>query len=159
MDLHGKVAFVTGASMGIGRQLSLDLARGGAVVVGVARGVDALRELLAALRPVSPRSEIVALDVADAARVREVIDDVVVRHGRLDVLINNAAVEERRSILQTTLEDVERAMRVNFGGMVHCTLAALPAMVRQGAGRIVNVASAVGPALYRRAIVRTQPPP
>jgi len=144
MDLHGKVAFVTGASMGIGRQLSLDLARGGAVVVGVARGVDALRELLAALRPVSPRSEIVALDVADAARVREVIDDVVVRHGRLDVLINNAAVEERRSILQTTLEDVERAMRVNFGGMVHCTLAVLPAMVRQGAGRIVNVASAVG---------------
>ena len=144
MDLHGKVAFVTGASMGIGRQLSLDLARGGAVVVGVARGVDALRELLAALRPVSPRSEIVALDVADAARVREVIDDVVARHGRLDVLINNAAVEERRSILQTTLEDVERAMRVNFGGMVHCTLAALPAMVRQGAGRIVNVASAVG---------------
>ena len=144
MDLHGKVAFVTGASMGIGRQLSLDLARGGAVVVGVARGVDALRELLAALRPVSPRSEIVALDVADAARVREVIDDVVARHGRLDVLINNAAVEERRSILQTTLEDVERAMRVNFGGMVHCTLAALPAMVRQGAGRIVNVSSAVG---------------
>src|SRR5438132_1235873 len=97
-----------------------------------------------ALRPVSPRSEIVAVDVADAARVREVIDDVVARHGRLDVLINNAAVEERRSILQTTLEDVERAMRVNFGGMVHCTLAALPAMVRQGAGRIVNVASAVG---------------
>ena len=58
MDLHGKVAFVTGASMGIGRQLSLDLARAGAVVVGVARGMEALRELLAALQPISPRSEI-----------------------------------------------------------------------------------------------------
>src|SRR5438132_9692147 len=144
MDLHGKVAFVTGASMGIGRQLSLDLAGGGAVVVGVARGVDALRELLAALQPVSPRSEIVALDVAAAGRVREVLEDVVARHGRLDVLINNAAIEERRSILATPLEDVERAMRVNFGGMVHCTLAALPSMVRQGFGRIVNVSSAVG---------------
>src|SRR5437899_12145583 len=104
MDLHGKVAFVTGASMGIGRQLSLDLARGGAVVVGVARGVDALRELLVALRPVSPRSEIVALDVADAGRVREVLEGVVARHGRLDVLINNAAIAARRSILAPPLE-------------------------------------------------------
>src|SRR5947207_3971595 len=107
MDLHGKVAFVTGASMGIGGQLSLDLARGGAVVVGVARGVDALHELLAALRPVSPRSEIVALDVADAARVREVIDDASARHGRLDVLLNNAAVEERPTHLPQPPDDVQ----------------------------------------------------
>ncbi|TMA61801.1 MAG: SDR family oxidoreductase [Deltaproteobacteria bacterium] len=144
MDLRDKVALVTGASMGIGRQISLDLARAGAVVVGVARGVEALRALLPLLQRTSPRSEVTPLDVAEAAAVREVVEGVVSRHARLDILINNAAVEERRSILATTVEDVDRVMRVNFGGMVSCTLAALPAMVRQGFGRIINVSSAVG---------------
>ena len=144
MDLHDKVALVTGASMGIGRQISLDLARAGAVVVGVARGVEALGELLPLLQRASPRSEVTPLDVAEADAVREVVQGVVSRHARLDILINNAAVEERRSILETKVEDVDRVMRVNFGGMVNCTLAALPSMVRQGFGRIVNVSSAVG---------------
>src|SRR5437870_7789310 len=144
MDLRDRVALVTGASMGIGRQISLDLARAGAVVVGVARGVEALRALLPLLQSASPRSEILPLDVADAAAVRAAVERIVSRHARLDVLINNAAVEERRSILETKLEDVERVMRVNFGGMVNCTLAALPTLARQGFGRIVNVSSAVG---------------
>ena len=144
MDLRNKVALVTGASMGIGRQISLDLARGGAVVVGVARGAEALGELLPLLQRVSPRSEVVPLDVAQAAAVREVVQGVVSRHERLDILINNAAIEERRSIVETKLEDVDRVMRVNFGGMLNCTLAALPIMIRQGSGRIINVSSAVG---------------
>ena len=144
MDLRDKVALVTGASMGIGRQIALDLARAGAVVVGVARGAEALAELLPALQSLSPRSEVIPLDVAQANAVRGVVQGIVSRHGGLDILVNNAAVEERRSILATTLEDVDRVMRVNFGGMVNCTLAALPSMVRQGFGRIVNVSSAVG---------------
>ena len=144
MDLRDKVALVTGASMGIGRQISLDLARAGAVVVGVARGAEALGELLPSLQSVSPRSEVISLDVAQANAVREVVQGIVSRHGRLDILVNNAAVEERRSILETKLEDVDRVMRINFGGMVNCTLAALPGMVQQGFGRIVNVSSAVG---------------
>jgi len=113
-------------------------------VVGVARGAEALGELLPSLQSVSPRSEVVSLDVAQANAVRGVVQGIVSRHGRLDILVNNAAVEERRSILETKLEDVDRVMRVNFGGMVNCTLAALPSMVRQGFGRIVNVSSAVG---------------
>src|SRR5439155_6089855 len=145
MDLRDKVALVTGASMGIGRQISLDLARAGAVVVGVARGVEALGELLPLLQRASPRSEVTPLDVAEADAVREVVQGVVSRHARLDILINNAAVEERRSILETKLEDIDRVMRVNFGGMVNCTLAALPVMIRHGSARIINVSSAVGP--------------
>src|SRR5207244_3962832 len=119
-------------------------AQGGCVVGGGARGAEALGELLPSLQRLSPRSEVIPLDVAQAAAVSEVVQRIVSRHGRLDILVNNAAVEERRSILATTLEDIERVMRINFGGMVNCTLAALPIMVRQGFGRIVNVSSAVG---------------
>lgn len=144
MDLQWKVAVVTGASMGIGRQVALDLARAGAAVVGIARGRAALDQLVSTLRPISPSSEVKSLDVSEVEAVRATLTEVVSRHGRLDVLVNNAAVEERRPVLETTPEDVERVMRINFGGVVNCTLAAVPIMVRQGSGRIVNVSSAAG---------------
>src|SRR5439155_26593123 len=109
MDLRDKVALVTGASMGIGRQISLDLARAGAVVVGVARGVEALGQLLHLLQRASPRSEVTPLDVAEADAVREVVPGVVSRHATRDIMYKYADVEKRRSLLEYKSYVVVRA--------------------------------------------------
>lgn len=144
MDLRDKVAVVTGASMGIGRRIALDLARGGAVVVGVARGPEALSDLLTELHAANAASWVRLLDVSDAPGVRIAFEEIFARHGRVDILVNNAGIEERRPVLQASSDDVDRTMRINFGGTVNCTLAAVPVMVRQRFGRIVNVSSAAG---------------
>jgi short-subunit dehydrogenase len=128
--LLDNIAVVTGASMGLGRQMAIDLRHAGARVIGIARGADELVDI--------------TLDVGDAEAVHEAFDQILTQHGRIDVLINNAGIEERRSVLHTTPPDVERTMRVNFGGVVNCCLAAIPSMVRHGSGDIVNVSSAAG---------------
>lgn len=144
MDLRDRVAVVTGASLGIGRSVALELASAGATVIGVARSPGPLNDLVSELHQRSPSSWARPLDVADPAAVAAAFEDIVARHGRLDVLVNNAGIEERRPVQATTPEDVDRTMRINFSGTVHCCLAAVPVMVRQRAGRIVNVSSAAG---------------
>jgi len=143
MRLRDRVALVTGASLGIGRRIALDLARAGATVVGVARRAEALAEADAELRGISPDSWTRTLDVADEQAVRALLEEIVERHGRLEILICNAAIEERGSVLDLDLETVRRIMRVNFEGVVNCVLAAVDDMVAHGEGWIVGVSSGV----------------
>lgn len=138
MDVAGRVALVTGASMGLGRRIASDLAERGVIVIGVARGADALAQLDLA------GGWTRAVDVSDEAAVPSLIDDIVAKHGRLDILINNAGIEERRAVTELTPEDVRRTMRVNFEGVVNCTLSALPHMVERGEGWIVSTTSGAG---------------
>jgi 3-oxoacyl-[acyl-carrier protein] reductase len=141
MDLAGRVALVTGASIGLGRRFALDLAASGATVIGIARTQSLLDALAAEL---GDNGWTRALDVADEHAVRTLVDEIIARHGRLDILINNAAIEERRDAIELDLESVRRTMRVNFEGTVASTLAAIPHMVARGEGWIVNMISGAG---------------
>lgn len=140
----GRVTIVTGASSGIGRQVALDLAGRGATVVAVARRADRLEELVAGCRRSADGCWARPADLADPEVPAAVVREVEERHGRVDVVVNNAAIPMRVHGTRLTVGDVEAAMAVNFLAPVRLALAALPGMLGRGAGHIVNVASVAG---------------
>jgi short-subunit dehydrogenase len=144
VDHRGRVVLVTGASSGIGWCTARAFAQRGSIVVGVARRADPLQALLRECRETSPASEVIAGDLGERAFAERVVRDTVAKHGRLDVLVNNAALPKHKHVLHLTPEEVETVARVNFLAAVFTTLAALPQMLRQRAGEIVNVASFAG---------------
>jgi NAD(P)-dependent dehydrogenase (short-subunit alcohol dehydrogenase family) len=147
-----KVAIVTGGTYGIGRAITCELARRGYRVVAV--GLDA-RQIgseaaggSAGTQEILSReglsADILEGDVSAAADVRRVAEFAVARHGRLDVLVNNAGIHPRGTIVETSEEVWDRVLDVNLKGMFLCCKAAIPEMVRQGGGAIVNLGSEAG---------------
>jgi short-subunit dehydrogenase len=141
MEYRDKVVIVTGASSGIGHLTARAFAQRGATVVAAARRAGELAALIDACRHWSPASEYIAGDLGDRVVAEGIVEQTVRRHGRLDVLVNNAAMAKHKHILRTTAEEAEAVLRVNFHACVWTTLVAMPAMLRQGGGTIVNVSS------------------
>jgi short-subunit dehydrogenase len=142
MGLRGRVVLVTGASSGIGRETARRFAERGDVVVGSARREARLRALAEECRGLgAPAADWLAGDLGEPAFAEGLVGEVVARHGRLDVLVNNAGMPKRASVFALSPADAERVMEVNFLSCVRTTLAAIPVMLRQGAGCIVNVSS------------------
>lgn len=141
MDYRGKIVVITGASSGIGWVTALAFARRGATVVAVARREDRLRELIDQCKPHAPDSSYIAGDLGERPVAERVVEDTVARYGRIDVLVNNAAVSKHKQIYHTTADEADFVMRVNFMSCVWTTFAAIPPMLRQGGGTIVNVSS------------------
>jgi short-subunit dehydrogenase len=139
------IAVVTGASSGIGRRLALDLAERGATVIGVARRAALLDALGNDLRARSSHSETVVCDVSETERFTDVMAGLADRHGRVDVLINNAAIEQRTPVSDglKSLEIYDEIMAVNYMATVAGTLAVLPAMLGRRSGIVANLASDV----------------
>jgi meso-butanediol dehydrogenase / (S,S)-butanediol dehydrogenase / diacetyl reductase len=138
---QGRVAIVTGGSMGIGRSTALQLAAEGAHVVACARRKPKLDELVAAIKASGGSCTGVALDVADVAGFAALIADTAAKHGRLDVLVNNAPSVIGGMVVTQTIEQ----WRANFGVSVESVFigvqAAMKVMQPQGFGSIVNVSS------------------
>jgi short-subunit dehydrogenase len=144
VEWREKVVVVTGASSGIGEATAEVLAERGAVVVAVARRQDRLERLVQACREHSPRTGYLAGDLGERSFAERVIDETVERHGRIDVLVNNAGISKHKQIYHATADEVERVMAVNFLSCVWTTFAAVPHMLREGGGAIVNVSSIAG---------------
>jgi NAD(P)-dependent dehydrogenase (short-subunit alcohol dehydrogenase family) len=146
------VVIVTGGTFGIGRAITLTLARRGHRVVafGVeARQVSSLAEnaipgLRTELRDLGLEGDILEADVSVAADVQRVVDFTIEKHGRIDALVNNAAIGPLGTVLDTSEELWDRIMAVNLRGPYLCCRAVLPHMIRQGGGSIVNVGSGAG---------------
>ena len=138
---RNQVAVITGGSAGLGAPLCLDLARAGAIVVGLARNAERLGALAAVLADASPGSHTVVCDVADTDALRAALADVVRTHGRIDLLVNNAAQDPGVRLNDITEDDFRRTFDVNFFAPVAATLAVLPAMLERGNGIIINVSS------------------
>lgn len=131
MDLSGAVCLVTGASSGIGAQTSLLLLERGALVAGVARrGAE-----MAALGVTSAH----VADLSDPAEALRAADEVLERHGRVDVLVNDAGVRIDAAIADTSLEDLDRSFQVNALSPFVLAGRVLPGMRERGAGTIANV--------------------
>jgi short-subunit dehydrogenase len=141
VELRDRICLVTGASSGIGAAIARALAKRGNTVVAVARREDRLRELVAAIAVDSPKSFPLAGDLAERAFAERAVAETALRCGRIDVLVNNAAMPMHKHAYDVTNEDVEATLRLNFLSCVWTTQAALPHMLLQGGGAIVNVSS------------------
>jgi 3-oxoacyl-[acyl-carrier protein] reductase len=142
-SLKDKVALVTGASQGIGRATSLALAASGAKVVVTARNTEKLASLVSEITQVGGEALAVPMDVADAGQVKSGFQQALQHFGRLDILVNNAAITRDTLALRMKLEDWDAVLRTNLTGAHLCIQQALGAMLKQRAGRIINVTSVV----------------
>jgi 3-oxoacyl-[acyl-carrier protein] reductase len=142
-DLNGKVAIVTGASRGIGRGIAELLASRGAQVIAGARG-DHVAGTVEAIRQAGGRAEPVSLDVTDAASIEAVVAGVLERHGRVDVLVNNAGITRDQLMLRLKRQEWDEVIATNLTSAYTCAQAVLKPMIKQRAGRIVSISSVVG---------------
>jgi NAD(P)-dependent dehydrogenase (short-subunit alcohol dehydrogenase family) len=141
----GRVAVVTGGGSGIGRALAEALAGAGSAVVVADVDRAAGDAVAAGIRSAGGRADAAVVDVADAASVEGLARDVVARHGRVDVLCNNAGVSTFNLIADQTLDDWRWVLSVNLWGVIHGVHAFLPILRRQGSpAHIVNTASIAG---------------
>jgi NAD(P)-dependent dehydrogenase (short-subunit alcohol dehydrogenase family) len=150
--MSGRVTIVTGGTFGIGREITIELARRGHRVVAFGveqRQISSLAEnaipaLRAELRSLDLEAEIMEADVTDAAAVERVVAFAHDKHGRVDALVNNAAIGPLGNVLETSEDVFDKVIAVNLKGPFLCARAVLPLMIRQGGGSIVNVGSGAG---------------
>lgn len=135
-DLQGKIALVTGATSGIGRAIAQELAASGAKLMLTGRNQAAGRALAEELG-----ARFVAGDIAEPSFPERLIADALVAFGGLDILINNAGITHRGTVLDISDEDWTRVMEVNVTALMRCSRAAVKHMVTAGHGSIVNIAS------------------
>ena len=143
--LKDRVAFVTGASRGIGRAVALALGRLGAyVVVNYRENHEAAEETHRQLKSAGGDGEVSAFDVSQERPVDEAVKKIVDRHGKIDILVNNAGVTLDNLLVRLKEEDWDRVLGTNLKGTAHCTKAVCRGMIRERYGRIVNMTSVVG---------------
>ena len=142
-SLKDKVAIVTGASQGIGRDTALALAEAGAKVAVAARNEEKLAALVVEIEAAGGTAVAVKMDVADAEQVKAGFKQVVEKFGRLDILVNNAAITRDGLAMRMKADDWEAVLKTNLTGAHLCIQQALATMMRARAGRIINISSVV----------------
>jgi 3-oxoacyl-[acyl-carrier protein] reductase len=143
-SLEGRVAIVTGAAQGIGREIAETLARHGADVAVADLDPGRSKETADAIGKLGRKALIVKVNVADWNEAKGMVDQVVKEWGKIDILVNNAGITRDGLLLRMKEEDWNLVLQVNLHGTFHCTKAALSPMTKQRYGRIVNIASIVG---------------
>ena len=144
MNYADAVAIVTGASSGIGRQLALDFADRSTRLVLAARRGDRLEQVAEECRQRGVAVEVCVGDLAERTFAESLVKHALERFGRIDILVNNAGLPKHKPFFQVTPEDMDYTLRVNFLSAAYLTLAALPPMLRQGGGYVVNISSVAG---------------
>jgi len=143
-SLKNKVALVTGASQGIGRDTALALSEAGAKVAVAARNEEKLAALVSEIVGLEGgQAFAVKMDVSDAEQVKAGFKQVLDKYGRLDILVNNAAITRDGLALRMKQDDWEAVIRTNLTGAHLCIQQALATMMRARSGRIINIASVV----------------
>ena len=139
-ELSGRVAIVTGASQNIGRAIAAALAgAGAAVVVNARQSRDAAQQTVHAIEQAGGRASMHLADVTDPKAVNGMVDATLAKYGRLDILVNNAAVREEAPFDQLKFDDWRRILSVILDGAFLCAQACAPHMIKAGGGSIVNI--------------------
>lgn len=145
MKLKGRIAVVTGASRGIGKEIALELARCGAtVVVNYAGNKEKAQTVVAEIKELGQEAIAVQCDVSNSDRVIEMFKNVIEQFGKIDILVNNAGVTSDNLLMRMKEDEWDRVIDTNLKGVFLCTKAVTRTMMKQRNGRIINVASVVG---------------
>lgn len=145
MNLSGKIALVTGASRGIGRQIALTLAGYGATVIVNYNGSEAkAKEVLKEIEEDGGTAEAIQCSVADFAASQDMIQGIVKKYGRLDILVNNAGITRDNLIMKMSEEDFDAVLDTNLKGAFNCIKHVSRQMLKQRSGRIINISSVSG---------------
>lgn len=139
-----RVAVVTGASRGIGEAIAHALAQQGRHVVCVARNVEKLEAVAAAIKAAGGSASVQTCDISDAAAITELIESVAKAHGRLDILVNNAGITRDNLLLRMSDEEFDDVIQTNLRGVFVACRAALRPMMRGKWGRVINLGSVSG---------------
>jgi 3-oxoacyl-[acyl-carrier protein] reductase len=142
---EGKAAIVTGASRGIGREIALNLANEGAkVVVNYSGSKDKADEVVALIKNAGGEAFAVQADVSNPDSVKNMIDETIATFGSIDILVNNAGITRDNLLMRMKEDEWDDVININLKGVFLCTKGVTRQMMRQRAGKIVNVASIVG---------------
>ncbi len=145
IDLNGKIAIVTGASLGIGKGIAKAFSEHGAKVVICARGVERLNKVAEEISK-SSKNEVWAIscDVSSKSEVDDLVSKVLEKYSRIDILVNNAAIQEYSPFLEMSEDFWDRHMDINVKGMVLFSQAVIRVMINKGGCRIINLSSDSG---------------
>lgn len=140
-SLEGKVAAITGANKGLGLAYAIALAKAGADIFIISHGNDNWEEIKKAIENLGRRVEFTKTDLSIKENTRKVIDECIEKFGKIDVLVNNAGTIRRAPILEYKDEDWEAVIDINLNSVYYLSQAAVKYMVKQGSGKIINIAS------------------
>jgi len=144
MNLAGQTVLVTGGSKGIGRAICLALAMEGANIIIAARNESKIKEIVDKLKKMGCKALAIQADVRNEEDVRHLISRTVDEYGRLDILINNAGVANKKRLEEITLEEYNEIMDTNLKGVFLCTKYAIPHIRNSENGKIINISSGAG---------------
>ena len=143
--LNGKVAVVTGASRGIGRQIAISMAKEGAVVIVNYNGSAAkAEEVVKEITEAGGQAEAVQCNVSDYSAAEVFLKDIISRYKRIDILVNNAGIVRDNLLMRISEKDFDAVIDTNLKGTFHTMRLVARPMLRQRSGRIINISSVVG---------------
>ncbi|MEE8564265.1 MAG: 3-oxoacyl-ACP reductase family protein [Atribacterota bacterium] len=144
MDLVNKVAIVTGAGRGIGKAIAIDLAREGANIIAIDVDIQTAEKVAKEIKSLDRQALAIQVDVSDSKEVIRMVQLVIKKFKRVDILVNNAAIIKRGSIEDLKEDDWDRVIDVNLKGAFNCMKAVVGIMKKQKYGKIVNISSIAG---------------
>lgn len=143
--LEGKIALVTGASRGIGRQIALTLgAKGAMVIVNYNGSAAKAEEVVKEIEAAGGKAEALQCNVSEFESCGQMMADIVSRHGRLDILVNSAGITRDNLLMKMSEDDFDAVINTNLKGVFNCTKHISRQMLKQKAGRIINISSVSG---------------
>ena len=144
MSLSGRVAFITGASQGIGRACAVKLAHAGAAVALAARSREKLAELAGEISGFGGKAAAFSLDVGDEEQIKSILKDAIGQFGKIDILVNNAGITRDQLILRMKRADWDTVLQTNLTAAYLCIQNVAGSMLKQRWGRIINITSVFG---------------
>jgi 3-oxoacyl-[acyl-carrier protein] reductase len=143
MRLKNKVAIVTGAGQGIGREVALSLAKEGAKVV-VSDITEKINDVVKEIEKIGYQALAIKTDVSNRKETEKMVKETVKKFGRIDILVNNAGIYPFKNLLDMKEEDWDKVLNINLKGVFNCTKAVVPKLIEQKYGKIISIASIAG---------------